>query len=159
MLKEKKIRNFLRSYRNRIEEENHSVDDYINLILLLWNASFDYGFESYCINSGIFIAEETSNFPQEVEALFGKAFNEFPDDIELKFWKLYLDDLSNYSECLHRENMLEFLKIKDFYLPYFYLYVQCDHLNDREIKNLKLILEQEKESYKKNYMLSYLGDI
>lgn len=159
MLKEMDIKKHIDLYSDNIKSSTQSLEDYVNLILILWNASFDHGFESYCISQGIFTEDEISNFPKEIDVLFDKAFSEFPDSKELQFWKMYLDDLSNYSECSHKSDMKSFIKIKDFYLPYFYMYVQCDIVNKEQLDKLKLNLINEKMSYKKHYILSYLDNI
>ena len=159
MLEEINIKESIDLYKNNISLKNHTENDYINLILLFWNISFDYGLESYCITEKIFTENEISNFSKEIEILFDKAFNEYPDNKELQFWKLHIDDLSTYCECSHKEDMYNLLRIEDFHLPYFYLYVQCDVLNIQELKQLKIILLQEDDSYKKAYILSYLDDI
>lgn len=159
MFEEIDIKKSISLYSSNIESKVHSLDDYINLILIFWNAHFDYGFESYCITQGVFEEDEILNLPKKLEVLFDNAFIEFPDNKELQFWKIYLDDLSAYSECSHKSDMEDFLKIKDFYLPYFYMYVQCNILNKKQLEKLKLNLTNEKKSYKKNYMLSYLDNI
>lgn len=159
MFEEIDIKKHLELYSRNIKSSTQSLEDYVNLILILWNACFDYGFESYCITEDIFTEDEISSFPKEIDRLFDKAFSEFPNNQELHFWKIYLDDLSNYSECSHKSDMQVFLKTKDFHLPYFYLYVQCDITNKKQLEKLKLDLTNEKISYKKHYMLSYLDDI
>jgi len=159
MLEEINIKESVDLYRNNISLKNHSVNDYINLILLFWNISFDYGIESFCITEKIFTENEISNFSTVVEKLFSSAFKEFPNNEELQFWKVYIDDLSTYSECSHKEDMCNYISKDNFYLPHFYLYVQCEIINIKQLKQLKIVLLQEDDSYKKSYILSYLDDI
>ncbi len=157
--KEIDIQKSINLYSNNIKSEFHSFEDYINLILIYWNASFDYGFGSYCITQGIFSEDDILNLPKEVEVLFDKAFSEFPHNKELLFWNIYIYDLSNYSDCFHKSAIQDFLKIEDFFLPYFYFYVQCNIIIKDGIEKLKLDLVNEKSSYKKYYILSYLNNI
>ncbi|NGX85380.1 hypothetical protein [Aequorivita sp. KMM 9714] len=159
MLNKINIKESVNLYRNHINHKEHSVDDYINLILLLWNVSFDYGFESYCIAQNVFTQEEILKFPEDTKKLFNDAFQEYPNNNELLFWKIYTDDLSAYSEGVHKEDICDLLNGDNFLLPYFYFYVQCENLNTKRLSELKRSLINEKDSYKKYYILSYLSDI
>ena len=159
MLKEIELKKYVALYRSNLKSNNQSLEDYVNLILILWNTTYDYGFESYCITQEIFTKDEISNFPKEIDVLFNRAFSEFPDNKELQFWKIYFSDLSAYSECSHKTDMEDFLKTKDFYLPYFYMYVQCGIVNNKQLEKIKLNLTDENDSYKKHYILSFLSNI
>lgn len=146
-------------YKSKFDVLEHNHDDYINLILFYWNISFDYGLESYCITNDIFSKKEILDFPQKVEQLFHNISQEYPDSKELLFWKMYIEELNSFSTCLYKKEILELLEHDQFLLPYFYLKVQCETLNLEKVKELKIKLLKENDSYKKYYVLPYLDDI
>ena len=144
MLDKLNIKESVDLYRNKISLKEHTVDDYTNLIILLWNISFDHGVESYCISNNVFSENDIINFTIEVEELFNSAFNDYPDNKELEFWKMYIDELNSFSDCLHREKMISLLDDSRFLLPHFYLKVQCDIVNLSELKKLKFKIIKRK---------------
>ncbi|OWW23515.1 hypothetical protein B4Q04_20160 [Zobellia sp. OII3] len=159
-LKDYNIESLVGQYENRISHnEDSSIEDYLNLILLYWNISFDYGLESYCITNDIFSSEEISDFPSKVDRLFSEASKTYPNNKELLFWQMYIEEQNSYSNCKYKDEMLNLIYGHRFLLPYFYLKVQCETIIERELKELKQVLLQEKDSYKKDYVLSYLEDV
>ncbi|MEO0901462.1 MAG: hypothetical protein AAFY00_05390, partial [Bacteroidota bacterium] len=98
MLEEINLKEMVSLYNKSINTDNNSVEDYINLILIYWNATFDYGFESYCITEGVFTENQILALPKKIDHLFEKASNLYPNNKELKFWKIYIEDLSKYFE-------------------------------------------------------------
>ncbi|WP_340077894.1 hypothetical protein [Leptobacterium sp. I13] len=153
------IKNFIETYENNISSKRGSIDDYINLILLYWNISFDYGIESYCITHNIFTKEDIQIFPSKSETLLNDSLKKYPKNKELLFWKMYIEELNSYSYCIYKDEILRLIQDSEFLLPYFYLKVQCNIINEKELKKLKLTLLSERDSYKKEYILSYLKDV
>ncbi|WP_306350849.1 hypothetical protein [Flavobacterium sp. '19STA2R22 D10 B1'] len=146
-------------YEDRLAQSNYSEDDFINLILIYWNISFDYGTESYCVSHNFFSEKEISKLPLRVEELFKIALQEYPRNLELLFWKIYIDEMILYSPGLYKDRMVDLLKKQEFLLPYFYLYVQCNEQNNLKLVELKKQLMNEDSNYKKMYILSYLDNV
>jgi hypothetical protein len=146
-------------YEERITLKSMSYDDYINAILLYWSISFDYGLESYCISQNIISNEKLLELPDIVKKLFDESLAKFPNDIELKFWRLYIDEQNSYSEGKNKKEIVDLLKSNNFILPHFYMYVQFNIIEKKQLVALKKALFKEKDNYKKYYILSYLDNI
>lgn len=153
------IKEAVKYYNEKNNLKNRSYDDYINMILLYWSISFDYGLESYCISQNIISEKNILELPNVVKKLINEGLVKFKDDPELKFWELYIDELNSYSVGKNKKEIRDLLKVYDFILPFFYFYIQFDIIEKEQLQILKKRLCNEKDSYKKYYILSYLDNI
>ena len=139
--------------------KENTVESFIDQILFYFNVSYDYGLESYCISYDFFSEEEISKFPVKVEKLFERAIKQYPNSLELNFWRLYINELNSFSNGFYKDQILDILKKEDHLLMYFYLHIQCGISNNDKLSVLKENLVNEKKGYQKFYMLPYLSDI
>jgi hypothetical protein len=144
-------------YEECLLEENSTLDVFLNLGIIYWDISFDYGASSNFIADGVFSEEEVAGFSSKYNETLNKAKLIYPDNVELEFWMKYIKELTNYSD---HNSCGEFRKLvkrdPECLTPYFYLGVLCD---DKSVAHQTQKLKAEllnTPTYKNKYLLSFL---
>lgn len=107
-------------YQKSIDENELNLEVYLNLGFLYWIFQ-DYGFSTYYN-----ITEELGEigyqkYPQIIE----KGIQQFPNNVELHFWKRYFNHIFFAEEFSEEDckQLIEKYDDKENIIPYFFLYL------------------------------------
>lgn len=139
-------------YQKSVDENELNVDAYLNLAFLYWNFQ-DFGFFTYYN-----ISERLREIGYiKYNEIIENGINQFPNNVELKFWKKYFQHIFFGEEFSEKEckKLIERYGEDEYIIPYFYLY-----LFDKkkyEVEKNKLLHECAKQPTAKNiYIMSIL---
>lgn len=139
----------IKYYEESISQNEKQVDTYLNLAIIYWEIGWDYGISSYHkINKDlIHVAAE------RYEVILEIAKKEFPNNIEVEFWRRYIDNINLGKEFSIEECETLVQRDKNSLVPYSYLYLYNKDKYKNEVDKLYSIVSKElteKNQYIKN---------
>lgn len=152
------IKGAIKYYKLSIDNLESIPEAYLNLIVILIQINYDYGFSSYLIANDIMEEADINETNDYLNHLLDESLETFGNNVELVFWKYYVE---NYFESFDRQTLLSIIKSEDDSLvPYFLLYINdlMNHISisyHEKIKSLKTELAF-KPTFKNKYIRSLI---
>ena len=145
------------------KKENFTEEYFIDIIVFMWDAYFDFGMRRFCIGQNILTDNQINELMEQLPAVQENALSKYPNSIELKFWLIYIDEMTSYEQedggC--NKNKIYNLpksKLSDVLIG-FYEHVQLSITDISRLKELKQIMDTRKHRFSSNYLLAYLQNL
>ncbi|UYZ59359.1 hypothetical protein [Hymenobacter latericus] len=134
------IKSAIKCYNHSIESGENISGSFLNLSIIYWYITFDFGVYSYYEKKGVVSEHNIVEYGKKAMEILDHGLDKFPDNPEFIFWKVHLEEELNYIEYSSNDIMLNLLiRYPNFNLPYLYLILsQCKPVDRVFLNNFRI---------------------